>query len=150
MERLGQYLADAPLTITPNMDGNDWTNFLKENGCIQNHPSILKHYIDSSLIQQFKELAARISDIFETPKCALSVQFRPLHVLNCFNFGSTNLRISSINVNKEVMLFTFLEPTENVYLVQILLDDQLRYIKYLRLIIKSYQSLAQSLKFSIN
>lgn len=127
MERLGQYLTDGPLTITPNMDGNDWTNFLKENDCIQNHPSILKHYTNSSLIQQFTELAVKITNIFERPRSALSTQFRPLHVLNCFNFGPADLRVSSINLNKEIMLFTFLKaPSEHVHLLQVHLDQQLK------------------------
>lgn len=129
MERLGQYLTDVPLRITPNMDGNDWTNFLKENECIQNHPSILKHNTESSLIQQFTELAVKITNIFEKPKSALSIQFRLVHVLNCFNFGPSDLRISSINLNKEVMLFTFLKkPSEHVYLAQVHLDQQLKYV----------------------
>lgn len=128
MERLGQYLTDAPLTITPNMDGNDWCNFLKENECIPNHCSILKHNTDSSLIQQFKELAVKITDIFETPKRALTTQFRPLYVLNCFNFGPETLRITSVNASQTVVLFTFLQPNQYIYLFKVNLEDQKRYI----------------------
>lgn len=128
MERLGQYLADAPLTITPNMDGNDWTSFLKDNECIQDHPSILKHYTDTSLIQQFKQLAVKITDIFERPKSVLAVRFKLVHVLNCFNFGPADLRVSVTNLSREILLFTFLKkPSEHIHLLQVLLDNDLRY-----------------------
>ncbi|KAJ8985084.1 hypothetical protein NQ317_019769 [Molorchus minor] len=123
MERLGQYLADAPLTITPNMDGNDWTKFLKENECVQNHPSILKHYTDTSLIQQFKDLAVKIKNIFEMPKVVLQKQFKPIHVCNCFNFGERPLLMSSININREMVLFSFLQPTNSTYLLQVHVDN---------------------------
>ncbi|CAG9822769.1 unnamed protein product [Phaedon cochleariae] len=119
MERLGQYLVDAPLTIIPVMNGNDWTSFLKENDCVQNHPSILKHYANTSLIQQFKDLALKIMDIFKTPKNILDKQFKPVQCFDCFNFGDRTLRMSSTNVNKEIMLFSFLQPLSNLYLLQI-------------------------------
>lgn len=124
MERLGQYLADAPLTITPNMEGNDWTAFLKENECIRNHSSILKHYTDTSLIQQFKDLSARITDIFETPKDLLDKQFKPAHTFHLFNFGEKPLRMSSININKDLLSFSFLQPPSSVYLLQIHVNNE--------------------------
>ncbi|KAJ8965006.1 hypothetical protein NQ314_004404 [Rhamnusium bicolor] len=118
-----QYLADAPLTITPNMEGNDWTAFLKEHDCVQNHPSILKHYTDTSLIQQFKDLAVKITEIFETPKCVLEKQFKPIHNFNCFNFGDKPLRMSTININKEIILFGFLQPSNSIYLLQVHINN---------------------------
>lgn len=124
MERLGQYLADAPLTITPNMEGNDWTAFLKENECIRNHPSIIKHYTDTSLIQQFKDLSNRITDIFETPKDVLDKQFKPVHTFHLFNFGDKPLRMSSININKDLLSFSFLQPSSSVYLLQIHVNNE--------------------------
>lgn len=123
MERLGQYLADAPLVVLPNMDGNDWTSFLSENECIQNHPSILQHYKNTSLIQQFKELAVKIYDIFDAPKTALQVKFKPIYIFDCFNFGEVNLRMSSINITKEMILFAFLQPSTQFFLLQVHITD---------------------------
>lgn len=123
MERLGQYLADAPLVVLPNMDGNDWTSFLSENECIQNHPSILQHYKNTSLIQQFKELAVKIYDIFDAPKAALQVKFKPIYIFDCFNFGEVNLRMSSINITKEMILFAFLQPSTQFFLLQVHITD---------------------------
>ncbi|KAG5894095.1 hypothetical protein JTB14_003951 [Gonioctena quinquepunctata] len=123
MERLGQYLTDAPLTITPNMDGNDWTTFLNENECVANHPSIFKHFANTSLIQQFKDLAVKITDIFESPKESMHTKFRHMHTFHCFNFNGSELRMSSANVTKEMLLFGFLEPFSNLYLLQVLVKD---------------------------
>ncbi|KAJ8918974.1 hypothetical protein NQ315_016878 [Exocentrus adspersus] len=124
MERLGQYLADAPLTIPLNMESDDWTAFLKENECLQNHPSVLKHYSDTSLIQQFKDLSVKIVDIFETPKNILDKQFKPVHTFNLFNFGDKPLRMSSINVNKDLLSFSFLKPSSSVFLLQIHVNNE--------------------------
>lgn len=76
MERLGQYLTDAPLTIPPNMEGNDWDSFLKQNQCVQDHPAILQHYREMSLIQQLKHLKSSIEDIFVKPKDFVRTQFK--------------------------------------------------------------------------
>ncbi|XP_056638370.1 anaphase-promoting complex subunit 4 [Diorhabda sublineata] len=125
MERLGQYLTDAPLVIIPNMDGNDWTTFLSENECIQNHPSILQHYKTTSLIHQFKDLAVRICEIFDAPKVTLKKHFTLIHTFDCFNFGEGPLRMSGINVSNEMILFTFLQPSSNIYVLQVHLTDSM-------------------------
>nr|XP_023028026.1 anaphase-promoting complex subunit 4-like [Leptinotarsa decemlineata] len=124
MERLGQYLVDAPLTLTPNMEGNDWTTFLNENECVGNHPSIFKYYANTSLIQQFKDLAVKITNIFDSPKGILPNQFRHVHTFDCFNFKQNMLRITSVNVNKEMVLFGILEPFCHLHLLQIHVTEE--------------------------
>ncbi|CAG9860050.1 unnamed protein product [Phyllotreta striolata] len=123
MERVGQYLADAPLKITSDLDGNEWQNFLSKNECLRNHAHILQHYKSTSLIQQFKELAVNISDIFDTPKMKLQSEFKASYVFDFFDFNAEPLKMSSINVTKEMMLFSFIEPSTNIYLLQVHVTD---------------------------
>uniref|UniRef100_A0A6P7GPL0 Anaphase-promoting complex subunit 4 n=1 Tax=Diabrotica virgifera virgifera TaxID=50390 RepID=A0A6P7GPL0_DIAVI len=124
MERLGQYLVDAPLVFIPNMDSNDWTTFLNESKCVQKHRSILKHNKTTSLIQQFKELSNSVNDIFEAPKDALQEQFKYIHTFDCFNFGEARLRTTSINISKEVLLFSYLEPSSHIFVLEIHVNDE--------------------------
>jgi anaphase-promoting complex subunit 4 len=118
MERLGQYLSDSNLTIQPDMSGNEWSHFLALDQCVQNHPSILKHFEEMSLIQQYKHLKTSIENIFAAPKDAITAQFEMVHVFDCFQYGAATLRTSQINVNKDAILSAFLEPPESVLLLQ--------------------------------
>ncbi|RZC38115.1 anaphase-promoting complex subunit 4 [Asbolus verrucosus] len=126
MERLGQYLIDAPLTIEPNMSGNEWTHFLKQNRCVEDHLSILKHYEDMSLIQQYADLKFSIENIFAAPKDVISEQFEIAHVFGCFRSGEERLKMSQIDVNKETILFAFLRPPGNVHALQIHVNNSVR------------------------
>ncbi|XP_044262373.1 anaphase-promoting complex subunit 4 [Tribolium madens] len=133
MERLGQYLSDNNLTIQPDMTGNEWTYFTSQNQCIQKNNSILKHYEEMSLIQQYKHLTKSIDDIFTTPREKISAEFNLIHEFNCFHCGGESLRTSQINVNKESILFCYLQPPETILGLQVYFDDGNCFVKCARL-----------------
>lgn len=98
MERLGQYLADAPLTIERNMNNNEWDLFLKENSCLADHPLILQHYKDMSLVQQLNHLKQSIDAIFAKPKEAVMGRFKTIDAITCFRLPG---RICASRINSE-------------------------------------------------
>lgn len=98
MERLGQYLANAPLTIERNMNNNEWDLFLKENSCFADHPLILKHYKEMSLVQQLNHLKQSIDAIFAKPKKAVMGRFKTIAALTCFRLLG---KICSSRINSE-------------------------------------------------
>lgn len=110
MERLGQYLNDAPLTLPPNLDDNLWESFLAENECIRNDPGIIKRYRGYSLIQQFNHLKSSVGEIFEVPKGLIVQQFAVQAVISCFNPVDAS-HMASTNVSDESTLFVFLNST---------------------------------------
>lgn len=123
MERLGQYLSDSNLTIQPDMTGNEWTTFLARNLCMHNNKTILKHFEEMSLIQQYKHLNQSIDDIFITPKEKITQRLSILNEFNCFKYDGESLRMSQINLNKDSILFCFLQPPETVLCLQLYLDS---------------------------
>lgn len=120
MERLGQYLADAPLTIERNMSNNEWDLFLKQNYCIANNPLILKHYKEMSLVQQLNHLKQSIDTIFSQPKEAIMGHFKTIDALTCFRVPN---RICSSQINSDnKTYFAFLcgePPCELMCLLQV-------------------------------
>ncbi|EEZ97189.1 Anaphase-promoting complex subunit 4-like Protein [Tribolium castaneum] len=133
MERLGQYLSDGNLTIQPDMSGNEWTDFLAQNQCMEKNSSILRHFKEMSLIQQYKHLKQSVDAIFATPREQISRQFSHLNDFNCFQFCGDSLRTSQVNLNKESILFCYLQPPETVLGLQVYLDDGNCFIKCARL-----------------
>lgn len=111
MERLGQYLNDAPLTIPPKLDDNLWEKFLAENECIRNDPGVIKRFKGYSLIQQFNHLKGSIADVFEVPKGMIVQQFAVQAVISCFNPVDAS-HMTSINRGDESSLFVFLNNSK--------------------------------------
>lgn len=137
MERVGQYLIDRDLTIEPEMDENDWTKLLKENKCLREHASIMPHYPEKSLIQVFNMLRKSIDAVFQPPLSAIADTIVPVFQYNCFNFGSPDILMSSINITKDVILFAFMQPPKSVHVLQVHLNEA-----------KSFQGRAGSFHFN--
>lgn len=123
MERIGQYLTDDSLSIPPNMENNDWTNFLKQNECIRNHTYILKHFEKMSLIQQFKELKNTLNMVLQWPKVTISQQFTCERIVNAFNFGPEPLRMSVMNMNEDIAMYSFIGSKNRIYFLQVFVDN---------------------------
>lgn len=119
IERLGQYLIDADLTIKPDMSGNDWTQFLEENHCLKSCPELLSHYSDKSLVQVFKELKSNVDKVFETPASALERVVQPLNQFATFNFGLSDPVVSTVNVSTDCILLAVLKPDNNVIIFEV-------------------------------
>lgn len=119
MERLGQYLNDAPLTTPSDMSANIWHQFLLENECVANNSHVLKHFIDLSLIQQYNHQKKSIEDIFEHPKREISKQFDVLNCVEHAKLETGQLRVSSTNLNKDEVLFAFIHPPDVLCLREI-------------------------------
>lgn len=108
LEKLGQYLVDAPLTIERDMCSNEWDVFLQQNHCIADHPLILKKYKKMSLVQQLNHLKQSIDVIFSRPKEAIKDQFKTVDTLTCIT-ASNRLNCSQINCECDnKTYFTFL------------------------------------------
>ncbi|XP_060525393.1 anaphase-promoting complex subunit 4 [Cylas formicarius] len=123
MERIGQYIVDAPLTIKPDMSGNDWTEFLQENECLADNPHIFQHYTDKSLVQVLNQLKDSIDTIFKRPLNLIESQISHIHNLNCKNvLQGGAIKMSSINISSDVQVFCFLKPKKNICLLQMHID----------------------------
>lgn len=115
MERLGQYLVDAPLSIPSKMGRNEWDTFLQQNKCIQEHSSILKHFKEMSLVQQLRHLQTTVKDVFNNPKELIRTQFSLKGTLSCFCFPDTDLRVSQIASNDSNFLAFLCEQVPASY-----------------------------------
>ncbi|KAI4459383.1 anaphase promoting complex subunit 4 apc4 [Holotrichia oblita] len=108
MEKLGQYLMDAPLTIPFEIHANEWNTFLHQNECFKNNASIMKHFNDTSLIQQFNMLKKSVSNIFDKLQYSLVDEFRAIHVVDIMNFPHSTLKITSISSGPYTVLLGLL------------------------------------------
>lgn len=122
MEKLGQYLSDSPLTIERDMSNNEWNIFLKQNHCIANHPLILKHYKEMSLVQQLNHMRESVDAIFSKPKESLKDHFKIVDTFTCLN-ESNGTYCSLVNCENETKVYyTFLcgvPPCELLCLLEI-------------------------------
>lgn len=108
LERLGQYLVDAPLTILPKNDGNIWGNFLETNECVAENNLIIKHDESMSLVQQHKQLVKAIENIFIEPNKFVSNNFKYIRDVDCLTVSqASNLTMSQLNLNDQTTLMTF-------------------------------------------
>lgn len=124
MEKVGQYLADAPLTIEREMHNNEWDLFLNQNSCVISDPLILKHYKEMSLVQQLNHLKKSIELIFSSPKEAIMGHFKIFDTITCFNISNNKICLSQVNSEVNTVLFAFLcgvPPCELMCLLEIML-----------------------------
>ena len=133
MERLGQYLLDAPLTIKPDMTGNEWSAFIKQNQCLTKNDSILRHFEEMSLIQQYKHLNDGVGEIFVKPKEAIGRQFALQATFDCFQYGGGAFKVTQVNLSKDAIVFAFLQPPERVLLTQLYLVEGSCFVKCARM-----------------
>ncbi|KAK9686610.1 hypothetical protein QE152_g37061 [Popillia japonica] len=122
MEKLGQYLMDAPLTIPFEIDANEWNTFLNQNECFKNNPSIMKHYRDTSLIQQFNMLKKSVSNIFDKLQYSLVDKFEAIKVVDVMNFSHSILKITNITSGPYTVLLGLLlscPPSPHFYFIEI-------------------------------
>lgn len=107
MEKLGQYLADAPLTTPRDLSRNEWDGFLRQNKCIANYEGMLENHANMSLLQQLNHLKQAVGEIFLEPKEAIKEHFKPLSAVTCFPvFG--RIRSSDVTCKSRLMYFAFL------------------------------------------
>lgn len=132
LERLGQYLADAPLSIKTDFKSNTWDTFLKNNNCIDNNEAIIKHMPEKSLIQQHKHLKVVLDSMYEQSIDVLINQLIPVQTIHCCRLGEVqkplenrNLHITQINCGENRILHAFLTESETngFYLVQTDVND---------------------------
>lgn len=129
MERLGQYLNDAPLTTPSDVSGNIWHQFLIENECVIENPNILKHFVNLSLIQQYNHQKKAVEDIFKLPIIEISKQFSMLKIFEDVKLKSNDLRMSSTNLNHNDVIYAFISSPDVLYLQQIN-DKCVKYAKF--------------------
>ncbi|XP_076804200.1 anaphase-promoting complex subunit 4-like [Clavelina lepadiformis] len=60
LDKVYQYLQDAPLTAPQNLDKNEWFSFVDSVPSLAQNPLILKRRPDASLCQLYKELRSKI------------------------------------------------------------------------------------------
>lgn len=115
LERLGQYLLDAPLKILSKSDTNIWYNFLEERDCIASHESIIKHYESLSLVQQHKHLIRNIEEIFVEPNEIISNSFKFKANFGCINIpGINSLSMTQLNFNDDITSVAFSDKKSNM------------------------------------
>lgn len=122
LERLGQYLVDAPLTILPKNDGNIWSSFLQENENLVDNNLIIKHVEHMSLIQQYKYLVKSVENIFIEPNKFVSNNFKFLQLSNCLNVSNMNNTVISYLNSENSTLVIFHDDQsdrQGVYIIEI-------------------------------
>lgn len=127
LERLGQYLVDQELIIPPDIDNNPWSKFLQENSILANHPSIIPHFRNMSLVQQHNHLKKAIDDVFSQPETSIGELFKVSNIIKCLDIPQTGEpRVTHINVmDDRKLLLAFLDsasPAEEFYLLEIPID----------------------------
>lgn len=124
MERLGQYLVDEDLIIPPDVDNNPWAKFLEENNILANHPLIIPHFRNMSLVQQHNHLKKAIADVFVQPEASIGELFKVSKFIKCLDIPQIGEpRLTHINVVDDgKLLLAFLDsasPAEGFYLLEI-------------------------------
>lgn len=127
LERVGQYLVDQELIIPPNIDNNPWAQFLQENNILANHPSIIPHFKNLSLVQQHNHLKKAIDDVFSQPETSIGGLFKVCNIIKCLDIPQTGEpRLTHVNVvDDRKFLLAFLDsasPAGGFYLLQIPTD----------------------------
>lgn len=72
LERVGQYLKDAPLSCPPESGPNPWVSFLEKHPTLASHPIIFPHHRDRSLMQERNSLANVLEDMASQPARVIS------------------------------------------------------------------------------
>lgn len=124
LERLGQYLVDQDLIIPPDVDNNPWAKFLEENNVLANHPSIIPHFRNMSLVQQHSHLKKAIADVFIQPEASIGELFTVSKIIKCLDIPQMGEpRLTHINVVDDGrLLLAFLDsasPAGGFYLLEI-------------------------------
>lgn len=114
MERLGQYLSDAPLSILPDLSTNEWSVFLAANQCVQNDKAILRHFPEMSLIQQYKHLKESVESIFTRIKDPISKDLSMTNTFKCFEHIGP-FRSSQLSTSKDNTICVFLQPPDKIH-----------------------------------
>ncbi|XP_045626150.1 anaphase-promoting complex subunit 4 [Procambarus clarkii] len=72
LERVGQYLKDAPLSCPPESGRNPWAVFLAEHPAVAEHSLIFPHYPERSLLQEHKNLERVLDNMAGQPAKVIS------------------------------------------------------------------------------
>nr|CAD7602518.1 unnamed protein product [Timema genevievae] len=130
LERLGQYLEDEDLTMPPSTENNMWAKFLLENPRLAEHPVVINHYKNMSLVQQHKHLKTAIKLVFSQPEHCMEGLFSVACMVmfpSVYSGGPTVSHPTHLNVSKEnKLMLTFLEsspPSQGLYLIEIPIDE---------------------------
>jgi anaphase-promoting complex subunit 4 len=127
LEKLGQYLVDQELKIPPDVSNSPWSKFLQENSIVANHPSIIPHFRNMSLVQQHNHLKNAIDDVFSQPENCIGELFKLFNIIKCLDIPQTGVpRVTHVNVmDDQKILLAFLDsasPAEEFYLLEIPVD----------------------------
>ncbi|KAJ4436697.1 hypothetical protein ANN_16829 [Periplaneta americana] len=127
LERLGQYLVDQDLVIPPDTSNNPWAKLVEENSSLANHPSIIPHFKNMSLVQQHNHLKKAIDNVFSEPEASIGKLFKVSNIIKCSDIPDIgDPRLTHINVmDDKKLLLAFLDsvsPAEGFYLVEIPTD----------------------------
>ncbi|XP_018328115.1 anaphase-promoting complex subunit 4 [Agrilus planipennis] len=115
MERLGQYLENAPLSAPPNIDENIWNNFLMHNECLREHPDIIRRYQNNSLVQQLHALEKSIDKIFEQPKFLTARDLNLKHTIDSLE----DAQMTEIHSDDNQTFVASLDKKIGIFLTQI-------------------------------
>lgn len=129
LERLGQYLVDQDLVTPQITENNTWANFLEKHKCIEDHPAIIPHFQNMSLVQQHNHLKNSIEVVFNHPEAAIGKIFKLANKINCLEiFDSEKLRLSHVNSpDNSQLLIAFIgspPPAEGFYFMELSTGDQ--------------------------
>ncbi|KAK7790646.1 hypothetical protein R5R35_006539 [Gryllus longicercus] len=115
LERLGQYLVDQNLTILPNSEHNLWAKFLEENECVAKHATVIPHFEQMSLVQQYNYLKTSVNEIFKKPEVCIAKMFKVSNVITCGKIlEPDSLRITHVNKSKEhKILVALVDPSSS-------------------------------------
>lgn len=134
LERLGQYLVDQNLSILPNTENNLWTKFLQENECLSKHFTLIPHFKEMSLVQQYNHLKTSVNAIFKQPEVSIAKLLKVSNIINCGRISEPELLcITHVNLSVDhKILVALVDPSPSMkgfFLVEIGIEKNVEFEK---------------------
>ncbi|XP_071539461.1 anaphase-promoting complex subunit 4 [Panulirus ornatus] len=111
LERVGQYLKDAPLSCPPESDRNPWALFLAEHPSLAEHSLIFPHHHERSLLQEHRSLACVLDDMAGQPAKVISGAINIVAWVPFMAVAPTGpVSVSQISCPRDSAMYTVLLP----------------------------------------
>ncbi|KAK4309203.1 hypothetical protein Pmani_019129 [Petrolisthes manimaculis] len=111
LERVGQYLKDAPLSTPLESDSNPWVAFLAEHPALAEHPLIFPHHQERSLLQEHKSLTSVLDEMAGQPAKVIS---KAVNIVSWVPFmslsSSSQVSVNQISCPRDNVMYTVLLP----------------------------------------
>lgn len=111
LERVGQYLKDAPLSCPPETGPNPWVAFLEKHPALATHPLIFPHHRDRSLVQERNSLASVLENMASQPARVISEAITVASWVSMVGMAEDDVAsVSQISCPRDSAVYTVVLP----------------------------------------